>query len=243
MNASRTTLTTDTTADTTTDTTTDAMPGAATGPVPGADATGSATGSATADRPGPFAAWAPRLQRAAARCTGAALALAAALGGAADRFGPAAPVAATALALWAAVPPEAPAARPLTWAARLTEARTTVLATGCVLLAALGEPPFWRALAVTVLLVGHLLLLDVLGPHGRVLAPARALVAVASSCLVLPVAFAPTAAGEWSRPIALLGLFAAAWGVGLALWPHRHRRPRRSGTQDRDRDRDRPEAP
>ncbi|MBO1420336.1 hypothetical protein [Streptomyces sp. FH025] len=47
----------------------------------------------------------------------------------------------------------------------------TLLAAGSVLLAALGEPSWWRALAVTVLLADHLLPLDTLGPAVRASAP------------------------------------------------------------------------
>lgn len=158
------------------------------------------------------------------RCTGTALALTAALGGATDRFGAAAPVVAAVLGFWAAPRAEGLPVRATTWPARLTAARTTLLAAGSVLLAALGEPPFWRALAVTVLLTGYLLLLDAFGAHRRTVGPARAWAALAASCLVLPVAFAPSSAGEWSRPVALVGLVAASWGVGLALWPHRRGR-------------------
>ncbi|WP_159394513.1 hypothetical protein [Streptomyces sp. NRRL S-495] len=43
--------------------------------------------------------------------------------------------------------------------------------------------------------------------------------ALTSSALVLSVAFAPTGAGEWSRPIALAGLAATGWGVVRALRP------------------------
>ncbi|MGW2248587.1 hypothetical protein ACWCXH_00070 [Kitasatospora sp. NPDC001660] len=179
---------------------------------------------ATEAVPPPGAArWAPQLERAVLRGTGAALALAAVglpgSGGATDRFGPAAAVAVTGLALWAAPPPDGPPRRSASWPARLAATRTTVLATGSVLLAALGEPPVWQALAVTVLLIGYLLLLDAFGPRRRTVRPASAVAAVTACLLVLPVAFAPTGAGEWSRPIALLGLTAAACGVALALRP------------------------
>ncbi|MEU8513786.1 hypothetical protein AB0C76_19670 [Kitasatospora sp. NPDC048722] len=167
--------------------------------------------------------WSPRLERAVLRGTGAALALAAVglpgSGGATDRFGPAAAVVATGLALWAAPPPDDPPSRTATWPARLAASRTTLLGAGSVVLAALCEPRVWQALAVTVLLTAYLLLLDAFGPWRRTVRPAAARAAVAASLLVLPVAFAPTGAGEWSRPIALLGVAAAAWGVGLGLRP------------------------
>ncbi|MFE2408249.1 hypothetical protein ACFXDE_07900 [Kitasatospora sp. NPDC059408] len=180
--------------------------------------------SATEAAPPPGAVrWAPRLERAVLRGTGAALALAAVglpgSGGATDRFGPAAAVVATGLALWAAPPQDDPPSRTATWPARLAASRTTLLAAGAVVLAALCEPRVWQALAVTVLLAAYLLLLDAFGPQRRTVRPAAACAAVAASLLVLPVAFAPTGAGEWSRPIALLGVAAAAWGVGLGLRP------------------------
>ncbi|MQS15821.1 hypothetical protein F7Q99_27025 [Streptomyces kaniharaensis] len=170
------------------------------------------------------ARWAPRLDRAALRAVGAALALAAAgvgdggSGTAVDRFGPAASVAAAAFALWAS-PPSEGGAPTATLPAGLTATRTTALATGSVLLAALGEPAPWRALVVTVLLTGYLLLLDALDPRHRPRRPASAAAATLASLLVLPAAFAPTAALAWSRPVALLGLAAAACGTGLALCP------------------------
>ncbi|MEE1783514.1 hypothetical protein PUR71_11430 [Streptomyces sp. SP17BM10] len=163
----------------------------------------------------------PRLERAVLRGTGAALALAAVGlpggGGATDRFGPAAAVVATGLALWAAPPADDPPSRTASRPARLTASRTTLLASGSVVLAALCEPQVWQAIAVTVLLTAYVLLLDAFGPRRRTVRPAAACAAVAASLLVLPVAFAPTGAGEWSRPIALLGVAAAAWGVGLGL--------------------------
>ncbi|MGY0466513.1 hypothetical protein ACW14Y_40550 [Kitasatospora sp. cg17-2] len=171
----------------------------------------------------PAAPWSRWAERAALRCTGVALALTAAgvgaADGAADRFGPAAVVAAAAFALWAAPPLEEPPRRPHGWPGRLAGSRGTVLAAGSVLLAALGEPPFGRIAAVAALLIGYLLLVDVLGPQRDRVRPAHVLAALAASGLVLSVAFAPTGAGEWSRPIALAGLAAAGWGVARALRP------------------------
>ncbi|MCG6494047.1 hypothetical protein [Kitasatospora sp. A2-31] len=142
--------------------------------------------------------------------------------GGAARLGPVGLVAALALATWAAPPPPLPARRPTTWPARLAAHRTTVLATGGVVLAALGEPSLWRGAAVAVLLVGYLLLVDALGPDRRRPRPAHALAALAASALVLPPAFAPTGAQDWSRPVAVLGVVVAAVGVGLALHSRRH---------------------
>ncbi|MFF2040958.1 hypothetical protein ACFVVX_11055 [Kitasatospora sp. NPDC058170] len=161
-------------------------------------------------------------ERAALRCTGAALAAATAAIGVLDRGGPAAVAAAAALALWAATPPPAvaPRRRP-TGLARLADRRTTALAAGSVLLAAFGDPPLWQAAGASVLLVGYLLLLDAFGPDRRATRAPHALAALAASALALPAAFAPTGAGEWSRPLALLGIAAAACGIGLALRPAR----------------------
>ncbi|MEV7777439.1 hypothetical protein [Kitasatospora sp. NPDC088351] len=184
-------------------------------------------GLAPGVRPSP--SWAPWIEQTALRCTGAALAVAAcgvdgAPGGVLDRGGPAAVAAAAVLAVWAAAPPAGPARPATTWPARFAGQRTTVLAVGSVLLACSGEPSLWPAVAVTVLLTGYLLLVDAFGPDRRGPRPAHALTAVAASALVLPAAFVPTTAGEWSRPFALLGLLAAAIGTGLAL------RPRTAGT-------------
>ncbi|MEU8922450.1 hypothetical protein AB0D10_16150 [Kitasatospora sp. NPDC048545] len=165
--------------------------------------------------------WGPRLERAALRGTGTALALAAAGTGAGtltDRFGPVCLLPVAVGALWAAVPaPDGPVSP--TWLRHLSAARTTLLAAGSVLLAALGGPPWWRALAVTVLLAAYLLLLDALGPRRPSIRPAAAGAALTAALLVLLPAFAATGAGEWSRPLAVLGLVAAAVGVGLALRP------------------------
>ncbi|MFF2080078.1 hypothetical protein ACFVXG_35625 [Kitasatospora sp. NPDC058162] len=168
-----------------------------------------------------------RLEQAALRLTGTVLALAAAgtgPGTLTDRLGPGCLLPVAAVALWAAVPaPDGPT--PTRWSARLSATRTTLLAAGAVPLAALGEPSWWRVLAVTVLLAGYLLLLDAFGPHRPTVRPAHAAAALTASLLVLPLSFAPTAAGEWSRPLAVLGLAAAAVGVGLALRPAAERPP------------------
>ncbi|WP_380284602.1 hypothetical protein [Kitasatospora purpeofusca] len=172
--------------------------------------------------------WAPRLERVLLCLVADALLLASAGVGADDGaaarvgpFGPAALLALLALATWAAPPPPEPARRPTTWPARLATRRTTLLATGCVLLAAVGEPAVWRGAAVAVLLTAYLLLLDALGPDRRRPRPAHALAALAASALVLPAAFADTGAGEWSRLPALLGVLTAATGLGLTLRPRR----------------------
>ncbi|MFJ9455413.1 hypothetical protein ACIRST_10070 [Kitasatospora sp. NPDC101447] len=169
--------------------------------------------------------WAPRLERAALRATGTALALAAAGTGdgtLTDRLGPVSLLPVAVGALWAAVPapvgPDASGAPPA-WLARLSATRPTLLAAASVLLAALGEPSWGRALAVTVLLAAHLLLLDAFGPRHPSIRPASAAAALTASLLVLPPAFAPATVGEWSRPLAALGLATAAVGVGLALRP------------------------
>ncbi|MFD8319027.1 hypothetical protein [Kitasatospora purpeofusca] len=192
-------------------------------PIPDAAPTAPAAPTAVAAPTAPAAPWSRWAERAALRCTGVALALTAAgvgaADGAADRFGPAAGVAAAAFALWAAPPLEEPPRRPHGWPGRLAGSRGTVLAAGSVLLAALGEPPFGRIAAVAALLIGYLLLVDVLGPQRDRARPAHVLAALAASGLVLSVAFAPTGAGEWSRPVALAGLAAAGWGVARALRP------------------------
>ncbi|MFE2105112.1 hypothetical protein ACFXAF_04460 [Kitasatospora sp. NPDC059463] len=140
--------------------------------------------------------------------------------GAAALVGPIGLVALLAVATWAAPPPPEPERRPTTALARLATRRTTVLATGCVLLAAIGEPGLWRGAAVAVLLTAYLLLVDAFGPGRRRPHRTHALAALAASALVLPVALTDTGAGEWSRPVALLGILAAATGLGLALRSH-----------------------
>ncbi|MER6397117.1 hypothetical protein ABT263_13855 [Kitasatospora sp. NPDC001603] len=193
---------------------------------PTAAPTAASVADAVAAEPGiaPAARWVGWAERSALRCTGVALALTAAgvggtVDGAVDRFGPVAAVAAAAFAFWAAPPLDEPPRRPHSWPGRLAASRSTVLAAGSVLLAALGEPPFGRIAAVAALLIGHLLLVDVLGPQRDRVRPVHALAALAASGLVLSVALASTGAGEWSRPIALAGLAAAAWGVTRALRP------------------------
>ncbi|MEU6971067.1 hypothetical protein AB0A71_25655 [Kitasatospora aureofaciens] len=196
------------------------------------------TGATGASGPTSAIGRAPRLERAALRGTGAALALAAAGSGTGtltDRLGPVCLLPVAVGALWAAVPPpDGPSST--RWLARLSAARTTLLAAGAVPLAALGEPSWWRALAVTVLLVGYLVLLDAFGPHRPSIRPASAAAALTAALLVLPAAFAPLAAGEWSRPFAVLGLAAAAVGVGLALHPHPDRTALRPPVADRQPD-------
>ena len=181
---------------------------------------------------------APRLERAALRGTGAALALAAAgtgTGTLTDRLGPVCLLPVAVGALWAAVPaPDGPSST--RWLARLSAARTTLLAAGAVPLAALGETSWWRVLAVTVLLAGYLVLLDASGPRRPSVRPASAAAALTAALLVLPTAFAPLAAGEWSRPFAVLGLAAAVVGVGLALHPHPERTALRPPAADRQPD-------
>ncbi|MFJ4091726.1 hypothetical protein ACIPYS_09100 [Kitasatospora sp. NPDC089913] len=209
-----------------------AVPAVPTAPSAPTTSTAPAWSTASTTSTAAAAPWARWTERAALRCTGVALALTAAgvgaADGAADRFGPAAAVAAAGFALWAAPPPEEPPHRPHSWPGRLVASRTTVLAGGSVLLAALGEPAFGRIAAVAALLIGYLLLVDVLGPQRERARPAHVLAAVAASGLVLCVAFAPTGAGEWLRPIALAGLAVAGWGVARALRP-RGRRERAHG--------------
>ncbi|MFE2727596.1 hypothetical protein [Kitasatospora sp. NPDC059327] len=175
----------------------------------GAAGTGPAAGSA------PWSPWAGRAERAALRCAGLALALTAV--GVVGRAGSAAAVAAGAFALWAAPPLEEPPRRAHTWFGRLAAARCTVLAAGSVVAAALGDPALVQVAVTAGLLIGYLLLVDLLGPQRDRVRPAHALAALAGSGLVLAVAFAPTGAGEWSRPVALTGLLAAGGGVLLAL--------------------------
>ncbi|MEV6973589.1 hypothetical protein [Kitasatospora sp. NPDC093806] len=125
------------------------------------------------------------------------------------------------LATWAAPPAPEPARRPTTWPARLAAHRTTLLACGCVGLAAVGEPGPWRAAAVVVLLIAYLLLLDAFGPDRRRPRPTHTLAALAAAALVLPAALTDTGAGEWSRPLAVLGILTAATGLALTLRPRR----------------------
>ncbi|MFE7562083.1 hypothetical protein [Kitasatospora sp. NPDC057500] len=186
------------------------------------------TPASAAVTPGPHPALrAPWRERALLRLVGGALLLASAgVGaddGAAATVGPAGLVALLLLAAWAAPPPPEPVRRPTTWAARQAPRRPTALAAGCVLLAAPGEPGLWRGAAVAVLLTAYLLLVDAFGPDRRRPNRVHVLAALAASALVLPVALTDTGAGEWSRPVALLGVLAAAVGVGLGLHTRRPR--------------------
>lgn len=187
----------------------------------GTTGTTGTTGSARATGAAGAADRSEGLERAALRGVGTALALAAAgvgSGTLTDRVGPVLLLPVAAFALWAAVP-AADGPTPARWPARLSAARTTLLVAGAVPLAAVGAPTWWRALAVTVLLAGYLVLLDAFGPRHPTVRPGAAAAALGAALLVLPVAFAAGAAGEWSRPLAVLGLAAAAVGVGLALRP------------------------
>ncbi|MDH6126374.1 hypothetical protein [Kitasatospora sp. GP82] len=168
------------------------------------------------------------LERSAARCLGVALAVTACNPGG-HKVRPGAgdslltdvvlPLAAAGFAWWAAPPPtRSRFDRWSTWLARLARHRNTVLAAGCVVLAALNTPPAWLAAAVTALLVGYLLFVDRSGPGRSPSGPLPAFAAFAAAGLVLSAALVPTGAVDWARPLAVLGVAVAAFGVGAALW-------------------------
>lgn len=167
----------------------------------------------------------PTTWRLPARFLGLALAAGAAApaaGGPLSSVGVVLVIGAAAFGWWAAPPVNARLERteqhPL---ARLNRHRNTVLATGAVLLAALGSPSLWVAAGITALLLGYLLLLDSESRGRRRPGPLPAAAACAAAALVLLAAFAPTTSSDWARLPAVLGVAVAALAVAAALWARR----------------------
>ncbi|MEU3461527.1 hypothetical protein ABZ721_16495 [Streptomyces sp. NPDC006733] len=141
------------------------------------------------------------------------------------------PLAAVALACWAAPPL---VRRPVQYSARrtalLSQHRNTVFAVGCVVLAAFSTPPVWLASCVAALLLTYLLIVDACaaGPAGIRQLRARhvPLAAYGASGLVLFAAFAPSDGSAWGPAVAAVAVGAVAFAVGTALWPRGPRAPR-----------------
>jgi hypothetical protein len=132
-----------------------------------------------------------------------------------------------AAAVWAspivAQRPTSSAVRLLT---QLVRHRNTAFAVGCVVLAALTDPPVWLAVVDTALLIGYLLAVDAFaaGPIGADQARGGTvpLTAAAASAIVLVAAEVPVDSGAvWGRVVAALAVAAAATAAGAALWLRR----------------------
>ncbi|MYS20325.1 hypothetical protein GA0115240_11862 [Streptomyces sp. DvalAA-14] len=167
----------------------------------------------------------PAVDRLTARCLGTALAVAACNPPAAFR-GPgldkALVVLVAAVAWWAApMADERPVRASLRWQAIALHRRSTLLAGGSVVIAAVADPPVWLAGCVTALLLAYLLVTDpwtagVTAPPGpRPLGPP--LIAAAACAIVFLLAQAPVAGTSWSRLPAALAVAATAVCLGLAL--------------------------
>lgn len=163
--------------------------------------------------------------RLAARCLGTALAVAACNPPAAVRVTPAALVgiALVAVAAWWAAPmvDARPVQTSLRWFQVAERRRTTLLAAGSVVLAAVSDPPVWLAACVTGLFVAYLLVTDVwtrgsTAPPGAV-TRTPALTAAGAAAVVFLGATVPLAATSWARLPAALALAATAACVALAL--------------------------
>ncbi|WP_329128790.1 hypothetical protein OG552_01240 [Streptomyces sp. NBC_01476] len=131
-------------------------------------------------------------------------------------------VAAAAAGWWAApMTDERPLHNALRWKALAVRRRSTGLAAGAVVLAALTGPSVWTAACVTALLIAYLVVTDawtggVIAPPGAN-RPGPALIAAAACALVFLIAQAPLDGTSWSRLPAALALGATAVCLGLAL--------------------------
>lgn len=168
--------------------------------------------------------------RLAARCLGTALAVAACDPAASVHAHPVALVgiALVAAAAWTAAPmvDARPVQTSLRWFHVAARRRTTLVASGSVVLAALADPPTWLAACVTGLFVAYLLVTDVwtrgsTAPPGA-LTWTPALTAAGAAAVVFLGATVPLATSSWARLPAALALAATASCVALAL---RGRRP------------------
>jgi hypothetical protein len=168
--------------------------------------------------------------RIAARCLGIALAVAACDPAAAVHGTPVALpgiVLVAAAAWWAAPMVDArPVQTSLRWFHVAARRRTTVLAAGSVVLAAVTDPPAWLAACVTGLFVAYLTVTDT-WTRGSTAPPGdrtwtSSLIAAAAAAAVFLGATVPVAATSWARLPAALALAATAACVALAL---RGRRP------------------
>lgn len=128
-----------------------------------------------------------------------------------------------AAAAWWAAPmtDDRPLTSNLRWNRVALRRRSTLLAAGAVVLAALTDPPTWLAACVTALLLAYLLVTDawtagVTAALGR--PPLGPPLSAAAACaVVFLVAQAPLAGTSWSRLPAALALGATAVCLGLAL--------------------------
>ncbi|GAA1949479.1 hypothetical protein [Kitasatospora viridis] len=123
---------------------------------------------------------------------------------------------------WAAAPltarPVAPSAR---LGMRIMRHRNTVLAVAAVVLAAIGNPPAWLAVAVTALLLGYLLHVDARGHAHLPAGPAATVAACAAAAVVLAAALLPAQSSQSARLLAALGVAVAGAAIGLTLHQRR----------------------
>lgn len=166
----------------------------------------------------------PAAEPLTARFLGTALAVAACNPAAAYRTYPVlwVLVAAVAVTAWFLAPQ--PDVRPTAVAHRWTPAahrRPTILAAGCVALAAATNPPVWLAACVTALLPAYLLTTDPWTstapgrPHRP--PPGPALITAAACALVFTAAQIPVTGTTWSRLLAAATLAATTACLFLAL--------------------------
>ncbi|PYC69769.1 hypothetical protein C7C46_27780 [Streptomyces tateyamensis] len=106
---------------------------------------------------------------------------------------------------------------------QLARHRNTVLAVVAVALGALHQPSALLAVALTVLLLGYLLMVDARGAAHVPLGPLPLLAAAGASLLVLLAALVPWQSTSGARLPAALGIGLAALAVGAGLYERRGR--------------------
>ncbi|MFF7154120.1 hypothetical protein [Streptomyces sp. NPDC008139] len=160
-----------------------------------------------------------------ARCLAVALALAACDAPEAVRHSLGAQVAllvVVGVAWWAApMVDERPVRNSMRWTKIAARRRSTVLAVGSVVAAAVTDPPTWLAACVVGLFLAYLLITDdwtrgSTAPRAA-RGPAPALTAAAAVALTFVCATVPVAGTDWARLPAALALAATAGCVALAV--------------------------
>ncbi|MFF7194416.1 hypothetical protein ACFZAM_11975 [Streptomyces sp. NPDC008079] len=160
-----------------------------------------------------------------ARCLAVALALAACDAPEAVRHSLGAQVALLVVAgvAWWAAPmvDERPVRNSMRWAKVAARRRSTVLAVGSVVAAAVTEPPTWLAACVAGLFLAYLLITDdwtrgATAPRAA-RGPAPARTAAAAVALTFVCATVPVAGTDWARLPAALALAATVGCVALAV--------------------------
>ncbi|MFF8092719.1 hypothetical protein [Streptomyces sp. NPDC016675] len=138
-------------------------------------------------------------------------------------------------ALWAAPSPDRrPSLESTRWSHRLPRHRTTVLASGVVVIAASGDPAWWEGACVVGLSVAYLVTSETWPwrwGRGRVRVWTEAVAACAGAgvvavAAVLPVTGAGSGRGRVVAAGVIVGLAVAGGGVLSARWRGRERDPR-----------------